>query len=219
VVLACRQETRGEQAVAELRARVPAEEAARWDYDVLPLDLASPSSVRAFENKLRTRLELRARAHRAKPTSSADSGIGGEGGDAGDARAPLSTTAHTDLHTGLDILVLNAGIFHAPFEITEFGVESQFAVNHVANQMLASLLLPLLDRAVETSGVATVTVVTSATIHAADSVSLTVQEVNDEARFYSPMWYARSKLAGALFTRKLARNWKVTCACVWGGRG
>lgn len=50
----------------------------------------------------------------------------------------------TAQHSRLDALVLNAGIMHAPFSLTTDGIESQFAINHVAHWYLANLLRPLL---------------------------------------------------------------------------
>ena len=231
VVLACRSVERGREAVHDLAARAAALDSDAnsnksqqkkrvvtkpddWSYDVLALDLASPSSIRAFVATLNTR----------KISASGSGGGGGGGG--GD-----TTTA-----TKVDMLMLNAGVFHAPYRLTEFGVESQYAVNFVGNAMLAQLLLPNLDKAVAASspasssnddnngddcdddeqleqdqqqGVATVTFVSSATLYAASKVGLTLEDVNDEAGFLSAKWYSESKLAGAVFAKRLARDWQV----------
>ena len=48
-------------------------------------------------------------------------------------------------HTRLDGLMLNAGIMHTPYGLSEDGIELQFAVNHVGHQCLATLLVPLLQ--------------------------------------------------------------------------
>lgn len=46
----------------------------------------------------------------------------------------------------VDILVLNAGIMFAPFNLTEDGYESQFGVNYLGHFMLTKLIMPWLTR-------------------------------------------------------------------------
>ena len=188
VVLACRSVERGEQAVQDLKLRDAKPDdvvsAAEWKFDVMALDVGSPYSIRAFVRGFNGR--------RSAAMVAADAGR--------ESDAPP-----------LHILLLNAGVFHVPYRLTDFQVESHFAVNHVGNQMLTQMLRPNLDRAVAgaSGGVATVTVVSSATVYAADTVSLSIDDLNGEDGYSAALRYAESKLASALFTKRLARIWKV----------
>eukprot|EP00750_Incisomonas_marina_P014863 INCI17912.1.p1 GENE.INCI17912.1~~INCI17912.1.p1 ORF type:complete len:376 (-),score=65.20 INCI17912.1:801-1928(-) len=187
VVLACRSVERGEQAVQDLKLRDAKPDdvvsAAEWKFDVMALDVGSPYSIRAFVRGFNGR--------RSAAMVAADAGR--------ESDAPP-----------LHILLLNAGVFHVPYRLTDFQVESHFAVNHVGNQMLTQMLRPNLDRAVAgaSGGVATVTVVSSATVYAADTVSLSIDDLNGEDGYSAALRYAESKLASALFTKRLARIWK-----------
>ena len=49
-------------------------------------------------------------------------------------------------NTHLHMLVLNAGVMHPPYTLSKDGIELQWAVNHVAHQLMAQNLLPLLER-------------------------------------------------------------------------
>lgn len=181
VVVACRNVKKGLLAIDDLKSRLPVEESAQWEYDVIALDLSSPRSIQQFVTELNSKLEHRARvAQRSGP--------------------PLA----------VDILMLNAAVFHVPFTVTDFGVEQHFAVNHVGNHMLARLLVQNLESAVELHGVATVTSVSSTAANAASSVGLSLSEINNHDGYNRPMWYATSKLANAAFTKKLATLWKVS---------
>lgn len=44
----------------------------------------------------------------------------------------------------LDVLINNAGVYQAPYELTAEGFETQFAVNHLSHALLTTLLLPKL---------------------------------------------------------------------------
>jgi NAD(P)-dependent dehydrogenase (short-subunit alcohol dehydrogenase family) len=98
----------------------------------------------------------------------------------------------------LDVLVNNAGVYMARKVMTEDGIETTFAVNHLAGFLLTHELLPLLQR-----GQGRV-LTTSSYSHRTTPLCL--------SRVVSPwphiglMAYKRSKLANVLFTYELNRR-------------
>ncbi len=54
--------------------------------------------------------------------------------------------AVAEKHSGLDVLINNAGIFRSPEPITQEGLDVRFAVNTIAPYLLTRRLLPLMDR-------------------------------------------------------------------------
>eukprot|EP01062_Namystynia_karyoxenos_P045607 TRINITY_DN3391_c0_g1_i3.p1 TRINITY_DN3391_c0_g1~~TRINITY_DN3391_c0_g1_i3.p1 ORF type:complete len:351 (+),score=96.89 TRINITY_DN3391_c0_g1_i3:86-1138(+) len=101
----------------------------------------------------------------------------------------------------LDSLVLNAGVFVPPYSLSADGLETQFAVNHVAHQLLAQLL----QERLVASAPSTV-VVLSSNLHysiKAKDIPLTKEAVNDPSvgRYQC---YARSKAANVLFAQELS---------------
>jgi retinol dehydrogenase 12 len=113
----------------------------------------------------------------------------------------------------LDVLVNNAGGFFFRRELTVDGVESTFAVNHLAPFLLTNLLLDRLDAA---PAARVVTVSSVAHRYA----SLDFDNLQGEARYDVFSAYARSKLANALFTLELARRLdgtQVTANCLHPG--
>jgi NAD(P)-dependent dehydrogenase (short-subunit alcohol dehydrogenase family) len=113
----------------------------------------------------------------------------------------------------LDVLVHNAGVFMNARALTGAGVETTFAVNHLAPFLLTHRLRPLL----EASAPARVVVVSSVA-HTRGSLDL---EDLSASRSFSPYGaYAASKLANVLFTFALARRLEgtgVTANCLHPG--
>lgn len=99
----------------------------------------------------------------------------------------------------LDVLINNAAVYTRERELTDDGIEAQFAVNHLAPFLLTSLLLPLLRR----SAPARVVTVSS---EAHQRTRINWKDLTGE-RGYRPLKaYAQSKLANLLFTFELARR-------------
>jgi NAD(P)-dependent dehydrogenase (short-subunit alcohol dehydrogenase family) len=113
----------------------------------------------------------------------------------------------------LDLLINNAGVITRTREITTDGLETQFAVNHLAPFLLTNLLLDLLRR----SAPARVVTVASQ-VEAMGTIDL--GDLQRE-RHYDPVGvYAQSKLANVLFTYELARRLQgtgVTANCLHPG--
>lgn len=108
----------------------------------------------------------------------------------------------------LDMLVLNAGIALQPFRLTEDGLESTFAVNHVANHLIFRILSPLLEKTADQHGRASVVSVSSMAHFKSNGMGLTEEEVNDEASFNDAIAYGKSKLANVLFAQEAANRFK-----------
>ena len=104
----------------------------------------------------------------------------------------------------LDSLMLNAGIMHPPFTLTEDGLESQFAVNHLAHFYMTKLLLPL----VKASAPATIVSVSSNGHFGtySEGVKLNVESLNDEGSYNSIAAYGQSKLCNVLFAQELHKR-------------
>lgn len=96
----------------------------------------------------------------------------------------------------LDVLVNNAGVLGAPYQLTEDGIETHFATNHLGHFALTNLLLPLLrDRVV----------VTSSREHRSGRLDL--DDLGWERRGYRAFAaYGQSKLANLLFMLELQRR-------------
>jgi retinol dehydrogenase-14 len=98
----------------------------------------------------------------------------------------------------LHVLVNNAGVFMNERQVTEDGLETTFAVNHLAPFLLTNLLLDLLKKSAP-SRVVTV----SSVVHTRGKIDF--DNLQAEKRFGSYSAYALSKLANVLFTYQLAR--------------
>jgi len=103
----------------------------------------------------------------------------------------------------LHILVNNAGAAFANRTVTEDGIESTFALNHLGYFLLTRLLLDLLVQ----SAPARVVNVASAAHY---SGTMRFEDLGFERGYRIMRAYARSKLANVLFTRELARRLEGT---------
>lgn len=113
----------------------------------------------------------------------------------------------------LDVLVNNAGVILNERTLTEDGLETTFAVNHLAPFLLTNLVL---DRMKESAPSRIVTVASG--VHHGGVIDF---DDPSAERGYSP-WkaYSQSKLANILFTRELARRLRgtvVTANCLHPG--
>lgn len=105
-------------------------------------------------------------------------------------------------HSKLDLLVNNAGLFLSDRIVTEDGLESTIAINHLGHFLLTHLLRESLFAA----GDARVVNVASNAHYSAKGIA--VDDLHFERRRYSGVRaYAESKLANVLYTRALARRW------------
>jgi NAD(P)-dependent dehydrogenase (short-subunit alcohol dehydrogenase family) len=102
-------------------------------------------------------------------------------------------------HDQIDLLINNAGIMIPPFRLTEDGVESQFATNHLGHFALTGLLLP---RLLSQGGSRVVTV--SSNAHRFGKMKFT--DLNRTTPYVAWQAYGQSKLANLLFAYELDRR-------------
>jgi NAD(P)-dependent dehydrogenase (short-subunit alcohol dehydrogenase family) len=113
----------------------------------------------------------------------------------------------------IDVLVNNAGLTLGDYRLTEDGVETTFAVNHLAAFLLTNLLL---ERMKKSAPARVVTVASDA--HRGNVIDFDNIPTTDA--YSSWRAYGASKLANILFTRELARRLEgtgVTATCLHPG--
>jgi len=103
-------------------------------------------------------------------------------------------------HDRLDVLVNNAGGLNARRSETADGIETTWAVNHLAPFLLTSLLTELL-----VAGAPARVVTVSSDAHAGATLDLDDPEFR-RRRYRAMAAYGQSKLANVLFTTELARR-------------
>ncbi|HVG19590.1 MAG TPA: SDR family oxidoreductase [Blastocatellia bacterium] len=116
-------------------------------------------------------------------------------------------------HSGLDVLINNAGVLHRYRTETEDKLEATFAVNHLAYFLLTNLLLD----AVKERAPARIINVSSAA-HKYGAIDF--DDLQNEKNYRAFNAYSDSKLANVLFTYELARRLegtRVTANCLHPG--
>ncbi|MGH9023723.1 MAG: SDR family NAD(P)-dependent oxidoreductase [Acidimicrobiia bacterium] len=103
----------------------------------------------------------------------------------------------------LDVLVHNAGVYQPRRTLSEDGIETTLAVNHLAPFLLTHLLLDTLRRSRPSR------VVTLASI-AAEHGRIRFDDLGGERRYLGLRAYCQSKLANVVFTAELARRLEET---------
>jgi NAD(P)-dependent dehydrogenase (short-subunit alcohol dehydrogenase family) len=113
----------------------------------------------------------------------------------------------------LHVLINNAGVFTRRRELTVDGLETQFAVNHLAYFLLTNLLLNQLK-----AGARSRIINVASGAHAGAAIDF--QDLEGERGYHGSEAYAQSKLANILFTYELARRLRgsgVTANCLHPG--
>jgi NAD(P)-dependent dehydrogenase (short-subunit alcohol dehydrogenase family) len=103
-----------------------------------------------------------------------------------------------DTYDRLDILINNAGVFYSELQLTEDGVEMQFAVNHLAHFLLTHLLLDILKQSAPSR-----IVNVSSDSHYGGNIHF--DDLNLSKKYRGRTAYPQSKLANVLFTYELDR--------------
>ncbi|KAI9028879.1 hypothetical protein CLU79DRAFT_802831 [Phycomyces nitens] len=109
--------------------------------------------------------------------------------------------AFKERYDKLDILINNAGIMMCPYALSEDGIETQFATNHVAHFYLTVQLLPIMKK----SDVFRIVNVSSLA-HKFFLGPLDLKNVNNEKTYGRLTNYGKSKASNIMFTRELARR-------------
>jgi retinol dehydrogenase 14 len=113
----------------------------------------------------------------------------------------------------LDVLINNAGVFRSKRTTTEDGIETTFAVNHLAYFLLTNLLLDVLEASAPSRIV---------NVASGDHSNGTIDfdDLQGEKGYKGAKAYSQSKLANVLFTYELARRLEgtgVTANCLHPG--
>jgi len=190
VILACRNSNKCHRAARKIRGNIT-KEPTKGSAGVEIVDLASFDSVKDFANRVSERYK----------------------------------------ETGLDILVLNAGFISTGLFLTDDGLETQWQVNHVSQMYLYerlqdALLLaaskrgmiylyslsphlfffPQINTYIQ-SGHATVTAVSSAAHYRAQTIPMSISDINSNEKDYVPFGrYGETKLANVLFAMEAQRR-------------
>ncbi len=91
--------------------------------------------------------------------------------------------------SGIDFLVLNAGIMMPPLSISTDGLEAQFQTNHLGHFVLTNEVLPLLN-----DGARVVAVSSVAHRFSSQDELWTAEKLNDRQTYNKLRWYGWSKL-------------------------
>jgi retinol dehydrogenase 14 len=120
-----------------------------------------------------------------------------------------------ETHPRLDVLNNDAGLFRSERMTTAEGLETTFAVNHLAYFLLTTLLLDVL-KASAPSRIVNV----SSGDH--NNGTIDFDDLQGEKGYKGPKAYSQSKLANVLFTYELARRLQgtgISANCLHPGAG
>ncbi|GMI96501.1 hypothetical protein like AT2G37540 [Hibiscus trionum] len=111
------------------------------------------------------------------------------------------------LNLPLNILINNAGIMFCPFQLSQDGIEVQFATNHIGHFLLTNLLLDKMKNTAEASGIQGRIVNLSSIAHRYTyKKGIRFQKINDKNGYNDKRAYGQSKLANILHANELARR-------------
>lgn len=100
----------------------------------------------------------------------------------------------------LDVLINNAGVYHASRHLSADGIEQTFAINHLGHFLLTRMLMPALLRS-EAARIVNVASRASRYVKRID-----FDDLQGAKRYFGVKAYAQSKLANIMFTYALARR-------------
>jgi NAD(P)-dependent dehydrogenase (short-subunit alcohol dehydrogenase family) len=107
----------------------------------------------------------------------------------------------------LDILINNAGISRAPYEVTEDGFEKHFGVNHLGHFALTGLLIDLLLKTSESR-----VVIVGSLAHRSANMNFDNLMCEGGRGYNDARAYGQSKLANMIFAYELQRRLEATSA-------
>ncbi|KAG6518628.1 short-chain dehydrogenase TIC 32 B, chloroplastic-like [Zingiber officinale] len=109
----------------------------------------------------------------------------------------------------LNILINNAGVMNCPYNLSEDGIELQFATNHIGHFLLTNLLLDKMKSTAEETGIEGRIVILSSAAHLVTyREGIRFDKINDKNTYNSHSAYGQSKLANILHAKELAKHLK-----------
>ncbi|PON68605.1 Short-chain dehydrogenase/reductase [Parasponia andersonii] len=111
------------------------------------------------------------------------------------------------LHLPLNLLINNAGVMFCPFQLSEDGIEMQFATNHLGHFLLTNLLLDKMKDTARKTGIEgrIVNLSSIAHVHAYEE-GIQFDKINDQSSYSDKRAYGQSKLANILHANELSRR-------------
>ncbi|XP_078429236.1 short-chain dehydrogenase TIC 32 B, chloroplastic-like [Wolffia australiana] len=111
----------------------------------------------------------------------------------------------------LNLLINNAGVMFCPYQLSEDGIEMQFATNHIGHFLLTNLLLEKMKVTAKESGIEGKIINLSSVTHISPypgTGGIRFDHINDESRYFDKFAYGQSKLANLLHSNELSRRLK-----------
>jgi NAD(P)-dependent dehydrogenase (short-subunit alcohol dehydrogenase family) len=121
----------------------------------------------------------------------------------------------TEAYPRLDVLINNAGVIRSKRVMTADGLETTFAVNHLAHFLLTNLLLDVLKASAPSR-------IVNVASGEQRNGTIDFDDLQGEKQYKTAKAYGQSKLANVLFTYELARRLEgtgVTANCLHPGAG
>nr|XP_009625387.1 short-chain dehydrogenase TIC 32 B, chloroplastic-like [Nicotiana tomentosiformis] len=111
------------------------------------------------------------------------------------------------LNLPLNILINNAGIMFCPFQLSEDGIEMQFATNYLGHFYLTNLLLDKMKETAKATGIEGRIVNLSSVAHICPyREGIQFHNINDKNSYQDKLAYGQSKLANILHANELSRR-------------
>ncbi|XVE96846.1 hypothetical protein REPUB_Repub02eG0258300 [Reevesia pubescens] len=111
------------------------------------------------------------------------------------------------LNLPLNILINNAGIMFCPFQLSQDGIEVQFATNHIGHFLLTNLLLDKMKNTAKATGIQGRIVNLSSIAHShCYKNGIRFNRISDKAGYNDKRAYGQSKLANILHANELSRR-------------
>ncbi|KAJ9180745.1 hypothetical protein P3X46_008957 [Hevea brasiliensis] len=113
------------------------------------------------------------------------------------------------LNLPLNILINNAGIMFCPYQLTEDGLEMQFATNHIGHFLLTNLLLDKMKDTAKNTGIEGRIVNLSSIAHVHTYRNgIKFDNINNKRSYSDKRAYGQSKLANLLHVKELTRRFQ-----------
>ncbi|XP_076933381.1 short-chain dehydrogenase TIC 32 B, chloroplastic-like [Bidens hawaiensis] len=111
------------------------------------------------------------------------------------------------LNLPLNILINNAGVMFCPYQLSQDGIEMQFATNHLGHFHLTNLLLDKMKETAATTGIEGRIVNLSSIAHRYTyEQGIIFDKINDKDSYSEKKAYGQSKLANILHANELSRR-------------